>query len=78
MSTESDFIALIQQQFPEEIRPGISFESKIRELKGWSSLQALIITVAIDEKYGVTLTDEDIRKATTIHDLYSTILNKMK
>lgn len=78
MSTESDFIALIQQQFSEEIRPSISFESKIRELKGWSSLQALIITVAIDEKYGVTLTDEDIRKATTIYDLYSTILNKMK
>lgn len=78
MSTEEDFIALIQQQFPEEIRPSISFESKIRELKGWSSLQALIITVAIDEKYGVTLTDEDIRNAITIYDLYSTIQNKMK
>ncbi len=78
MSTEGEFITLIQQQFPEDIRYGITFESKIREIKGWSSLQALIITVAIDEKYGVTLSDDDIRKATTIHDLYLTIRNKMK
>lgn len=78
MNIEADFIALIRQQFPEEMRQSISFESKIRELKGWSSLQALIITVAIDEKYGVTLTDEDIRNASTIYDLYSTIQTKIK
>ena len=76
MNTETDFIVLIQNQFPEETRSGILPESKIRELKGWSSLQALIITVAIDEKFGVTLTDEDFRKALTLHDLYTIILKK--
>ncbi|MCX7744764.1 MAG: acyl carrier protein [Flavobacteriales bacterium] len=78
MGPEADFLALIQQQFPEEIRHNISFNSKIRELKGWSSLQALIITVAIDEKYGIPLSDEDFRSVTTIHDLFTTIQNKIK
>jgi acyl carrier protein len=76
MNTETEFIKLIQNQFPEETRDQISAESKIRELKGWSSLQALIITVAIDEKYGITLTDEDIKNANTVHDLYTIVLKK--
>jgi acyl carrier protein len=76
MSTETDFIILIQNQFPEDVRSFISPESKIRELKGWSSLQALIITVAIDEKYGITLTDEDIKKAVTVHDLFTIVQKK--
>lgn len=77
MLTEEEFITLIQNQFPEEMRDEILSKSIIRELKGWSSLQALIITVAIDEEIGVTLTDEDFRKAITLHDLYTIIEKKL-
>lgn len=76
MLTEEEFITLIQNQFPEEMRDKILPKSIIRELNGWSSLQALIITVAIDEEIGVTLTDEDFRKAITLHDLYTIIEKK--
>lgn len=76
MITEAEFITLIQNQFPEEIRDEILPKSIIRELKGWSSLQGLVITVAIDEETGVTLTDEDFRTAITLHDLYTIIEKK--
>jgi acyl carrier protein len=37
-------------------------------------MQALIVIAAIDEHYGVTITEKDFRAAQTVADLYSLTL----
>lgn len=71
-----DFLDTFKLQFAEENRHEITLSSSIRNLKEWSSLQTLIIVTAIDEKYGVILTEEDFRLSQTVKDLYERILMK--
>lgn len=73
-----DFLDTFKLQFAEENRHEINLSSSIRNLKEWSSLQTLIIVTAIDEKYGVILTEEDFRLSQSVKDLYERILMKLK
>ena len=64
------FLHIFSQQFEEKSRPHISFRSAFKQVEGWSSLQALIVTVAIHDEWGVSFTDDDLRNAQTVQDLY--------
>lgn len=73
---EQEFLSLFKDQFEEPIRPKISMNSKFRKIEGWSSLQALIVTVAIHEKSGVTYSNDDIKNAETVMDLFHILKTK--
>jgi acyl carrier protein len=51
----------------------ISGATKFRQLEEWSSIFALIVIAMIDSEYGRLLTADDIRKATTLEDLFHAI-----
>ncbi|MBE2246604.1 MAG: acyl carrier protein [Candidatus Competibacteraceae bacterium] len=70
------FLSLIQDQFPSDVRDDIGFTTSLRSIKGWSSLQALVITVAIDETFNVLISDADLRQVNTVSDLYHLLLSK--
>ncbi len=72
----TEFLSVIQEQFPPEVRESIKMHTILRSIKGWSSLQALVITVAIDESYGILISDQDLRNVSSIQDLYQIILTK--
>ena len=49
-----------------------------KELDDWTSLTALSIIAMIDEQYEVAVTGSDMRKATTILDLFNIVKSKIK
>jgi acyl carrier protein len=66
-----EFLNVFREQFAPEVQPLIHARSAFRQLEGWSSLQALIIVTAMDEAFQVLVTEEDLRLAVTIEDLYN-------
>jgi len=42
----------------------------------WSSMTALSIIAMVDENYSVRLTGDDIRKSSTVSDVYNIVLEK--
>lgn len=52
-------------------------ETKFRELDEWTSMLALSTMAMISEEYNVDLSQEEMRKANTIEDLYKAIKSHM-
>lgn len=74
----NDFIRNLRDQFDDldesiVLTPEMSF----RDIDGYSSLVALLIISMFDEEYGVTVTGDDMRKASTIQDLFSLVQSKL-
>lgn len=69
LSPES-FLKVFADQFEESGRKLISLKSNFKQLPGWSSLQALMVTLAVHETWGVSFSDEEIRKSATVNDLF--------
>ena len=69
----NDFIVKFAEQFDEtdvnEFKAGTEFKG----LADWSSMIALSIIAMVDEEYGVTIKGDDIRKSTTIEDLFNIV-----
>ena len=74
----NDFIANLRDQFDDldesiVLTPEMSF----RDIDGYSSLVALLIISMFDEEYGVTVTGDDMRKASSIQDLFNLVQSKL-
>lgn len=71
-----EFIQHFAEQF--EDTDASSFNAKVifKDLDEWSSLMALNIIAMVDEEYDVTLKGADIENASTIEDLFNTVLGK--
>ena len=72
------FLQIFSSQFDEKVRSGISMGSAFKQIEGWSSLQALIITVAINDEWNVSFSDEDFRSSQTVEDLYQITKKKLQ
>ena len=64
------FLQIFSNQFEEKVGKNISMGSAFKQITGWSSLQALIVTVAINEEWGVSFSDEDFRNSQSFKDLF--------
>ena len=71
-----DFIEKFAEQFDDTDVSEIKAETVFKELDEWSSLIALSVIAMVDEEYEVTLKGEDIRKSTTVEDLFNTVKAK--
>jgi len=67
------FIAKISEQFDETDPSEIKLDTKFKTLVDWSSMVALSIIAMVDEEYGVIIKGDDIRKSTTIEDLFNIV-----
>ena len=70
-----EFINHFAEQF-DDVPAAIAPESNFRDIDDWSSLVALSVIAMADEEYGVKLTGDDIRNATTVNDLFEAIKSK--
>jgi acyl carrier protein len=71
------FLNVFVEQFEEKARKGIVFGSSFKQIEGWSSLQALVVTVAIHDVWGISFSDEDFRNSQTVRDLYDLTQQKI-
>ena len=70
------FIENLAGQFDDTPADQIKPETDFRSLPEWSSLIALSVIAMADEEYGVTLKGDDIKGATTVRDLFNTVVAK--
>lgn len=68
----TNFAELFEDTDPAKLKPATIF----RDIEDWSSLGALSLIAMVDEQYNVSLTGDDIRKSTTIQDLYDIVKSK--
>jgi acyl carrier protein len=65
------FIVNFAEQFDETEPSEFKADTKFKTLADWSSMVALSIIAMVDDEYGVTIKGDDIRKSTTIEDLFN-------
>ncbi len=71
-----EFVQLVANELQETPIETISAETHFRELEEWNSLCALSVISSIDDAMDILITGADIRKCTTIADLYNIVINK--
>jgi acyl carrier protein len=72
-----DFIGKFAEQFDETDASEFKTDTEFKGLVDWSSMVALSIIAMIDEEYSVVIGGDDIRKATTVENLFN-IVNEYK
>lgn len=68
----NDFADQFDETELEEFKP----ETEYRELDEWSSLVGLAILNMIQKKYGVKLTNSEIKETKTIQELFDLVASK--
>jgi len=67
------FIGKFAEQFDETDASEFKEETEFRKLVDWIYMNALSIIAMVDDEYGVTIKGYDIRKSTTIEDLFNIV-----
>ena len=70
------FVALFAEQFDDTPAESFSASTNFKSLDEWGSLVALSIISMVDEEFEKRITGADIKKSTTIEDLYNLVLSK--
>lgn len=68
-----DFIQNFADQFDDTEASVLTPETNFRDLDEWSSLIALGVMAMVDEEYDVQLRADDMRKTTTIQELFDLV-----
>lgn len=77
MKTLEEFVALFAEQFDDTDVSEFKAETGFRDLDEWSSIIGLGIIAMVDEEFGVALSGNEMKAATTIQDLYQTVQSKL-
>ena len=71
--SSATFLENLEKQF-EGMKPNtLSMETEFKKLGEWSSIQSLIILASFNWDYGINLDAEEMRKATTLEDIYKSL-----
>lgn len=73
----SNFIHNLSELFEDTDTSGFNSETRFKDVDEWSSIIALSVIAMIDEEYDVIINGDDIRKANTIGELFSTVTSKL-
>lgn len=71
------FIHHFAEQFEEPLGAKPLPETLLKNVDGWSSLQALIVVASFDWEYGVTVSSEELEQVKTVRNLHELIVSKM-
>ena len=72
MSNIDTFTKNFEEIF-DDVPVGLTSASAFRDLEEWDSMAALSLIAMLDEKYGVNLTIEELKKANTVEELFSIV-----
>ncbi|MBD1363987.1 acyl carrier protein [Mucilaginibacter sp. ZT4R22] len=71
------FVREFADQYDDISTENFTAETKFKENDEWSSMTALSVIAMVDESYSVRLTGDDVRKSTTIQDIYDIVSLKV-
>ena len=72
-----DFIQNFADQFDDTEASVLTPETNLRELEEWSSMIALGVMAMVDDEYDVQLKADEMRKTTTIQELFDLVNSKL-
>ncbi len=72
------FLNFLRLLFKEESRDAMTAETDLSSLKEWSSLQTMIIVNEIDKEYNVVLDVDDLKKASSVRELFEIVQLKKR
>jgi acyl carrier protein len=72
----NNFVALFAEQFDDTPADVFNAGTDYKALDEWGSLVALSVISMVDEEFEKRITGADIKKCTTIEDLYNLVLSK--
>lgn len=71
--TKEEFV----QEFAELLEnEEVRVDTKFRELDEWDSLAALSTISTIDDEFGVTINNKDLRSVETVGELYDMVISR--
>lgn len=68
-----DFIDNLAEQFDDTDASEIQADTVFQELDEWSSLTAMSIIAMVKTQYGKTITGRDVRRCSTVEDLFNLV-----
>ena len=71
------FVKEFADQYDEIDTADFAPDTLFKENEEWSSMTALSIIAMIDQNYNVRLTGDDVRKSSTIEDIYNAVQAKV-
>lgn len=77
MKSLEEFVALFAEQFDDTETSEIKAETVFRDLDEWSSIIGLSIIAMVDEEFEVALKADDMKRATTVSELYEIVKEKL-
>lgn len=69
----NDFIDNLAEQFDDTDASEIQADTVFQELDEWSSLTAMSIIAMVKTQYGKTITGRDVRRCSTVEDLFNLV-----
>lgn len=72
-----EFIQNFADQFDDTEASVLTPETNFRELEEWSSMIALGVMAMVDDEYDVQLKADEMRKTTTIQELFDLVNSKL-
>ena len=73
---ETEFLQNFASIFDDLEVNNLTMETEFKDLDEWSSLNALSLLAVMDEEYDVKLTNNDLKNAVTVRDIYNIVNNK--
>jgi acyl carrier protein len=71
------FVEEFAEQFDEIPAAVFTADTFFKDNYEWSSMTALSVIAMVDQNYSVKLTGDDIRKSSTILDIYGIVTSKI-
>ncbi|WP_413666219.1 acyl carrier protein [Mucilaginibacter sp. Mucisp86] len=71
------FVSQFAEQFDEIPTEDFTADTRFKENDEWSSMTALSVIALVDDSYNVRLTGDDIRKSSTIQDIYEIVASRV-
>ncbi len=72
----NEFIQKLEAEFEDMPQGTLKADTDYRNIKGWSSMHALIIIAFIDINFNITLSGADLKSTQTVQDLYNLVQQK--
>lgn len=74
--TKQEFIDIFKASF-DDLNTPIQMNTVYKEIKEWTSMQALFFIAHLDDETGVVLSAEDLMNAKSVGDLFELVLERI-
>ena len=73
----NEFVEKFAEQFDDTDPSEIKADTRFRDIDEWSSIIGLSIIAMVDEEFEVAIKADDMKRATTVGDLYEIVKEKL-